>query len=143
VSHFKINHKILFFKLKSTFYLLAQQLIYGRTRDIEAKTKKGGEKMNTQKIQFTQGGRTQEELRFFEVMTGSNMCGRCGGTLVTENCLDFRDETGQWRFEAKRCLQCGDLIDPLILKNRLKPSPELIRGRSRRSWRGLQNLSLD
>jgi len=121
---------------------MAQQLIYGRTRDIEAKTKKGGEKMNTQTIQLKQGGRSQEEFRFFEETTGSNLCGRCGGTLVGENCLDLRDDTGQWHFEAKRCLQCGDLVDPLILKNRLKASPELIKGKSRRLWPRLQSITL-
>lgn len=45
-------------------------------------------------------------------------CSRCGGLMVTEQCVDLRDDTGQLDFLARRCVQCGDLVDPLILRNR-------------------------
>jgi len=37
------------------------------------------------------------------------VCLRCGGFMVTEPCYDFR---------VQRCVQCGDLVDPVILQNR-------------------------
>jgi hypothetical protein len=43
----------------------------------------------------------------------SRNCGRCGGFMVRD-CE---------RFSACRCVQCGDVIDPVVLKNRSMPSP--------------------
>jgi ribosomal protein S27AE len=48
-------------------------------------------------------------------------CIRCGGLMVTEFCLDLLDDTGKLSFLARRCVQCGDLVDPIILKNRHHP----------------------
>ena len=45
-------------------------------------------------------------------------CPRCGGLMVPEQCFDLRDDTGHLDFLARRCVQCGDLVDPLILRNR-------------------------
>src|SRR6185295_108745 len=45
-------------------------------------------------------------------------CRRCGGMLVRDHCMDMDlglMERGQW---ARRCIQCGDLIDEIILRNR-------------------------
>jgi hypothetical protein len=45
-------------------------------------------------------------------------CRRCGGMLVEEHCMDMDlglMERGQW---ARRCIQCGDMIDEIILRNR-------------------------
>jgi len=36
-------------------------------------------------------------------------CPRCGGFMVIEPCFDFR---------VQRCVQCGNLVDPVILQNR-------------------------
>jgi ribosomal protein S27AE len=49
-------------------------------------------------------------------------CVRCGGLMVTEFCLDLLDDTGKLSFLARRCVQCGDLVDPIILKNRHHPA---------------------
>jgi hypothetical protein len=38
-------------------------------------------------------------------------CGRCGGLMVSEDYSDL---------PARRCVQCGDFIDPVILQNRLR-----------------------
>ncbi len=43
-------------------------------------------------------------------------CRRCGGLMVMEPCMDFWDDTTH--VMARRCVQCGDLIDPVILQNR-------------------------
>jgi ribosomal protein S27AE len=50
------------------------------------------------------------------LMDQSN-CGRCGGLMVDVQCLDIEDPSGQLWFDAKHCVQCGNVIDPLILKN--------------------------
>lgn len=51
----------------------------------------------------------------------SNSCRRCGGILVHEQCIDLAGSEGGYRFWASRCIQCGDLVDPVILRNRLNP----------------------
>ena len=38
--------------------------------------------------------------------------------MILETCFDFLDSTGHLDFQVRRCVQCGDLVDPLILKNR-------------------------
>jgi hypothetical protein len=42
----------------------------------------------------------------------TDRCPRCGGLMVAEWCQDLSDYT------AQRCVQCGELIDPVILHNR-------------------------
>ena len=50
-------------------------------------------------------------------------CARCGGLMVGEFCLDLVRGTGQLEFLASRCVQCGEIVDPLILKNRTIQRP--------------------
>ncbi len=45
-------------------------------------------------------------------------CWRCGGLMVTEQCFDLLDDSGHLHFLAQRCVQCGELVDPVILRNR-------------------------
>lgn len=51
-----------------------------------------------------------------------NICRRCGGFLVDEHCMDVDLAIGETRqgnkFWAMRCVQCGDLSDQTILRNR-------------------------
>ena len=43
-------------------------------------------------------------------------CCRCGGFMKTESVFDLvENEIG---FMAARCIQCGDIVDPVILMNR-------------------------
>lgn len=51
-------------------------------------------------------------------LVGTTRCLRCGGLMVHEQCFDLRSDNGQLDFTAKRCVQCGELVDPVILKNR-------------------------
>ena len=44
-------------------------------------------------------------------------CGRCGGMLVSDRCYDL-SSSGIFKIAIKRCVQCGDVIDPIILKHR-------------------------
>jgi hypothetical protein len=39
-------------------------------------------------------------------------CSRCSGLMVAEWCEDLSD------YRAQRCVQCGEVIDPVILQNR-------------------------
>ena len=45
-------------------------------------------------------------------------CTRCGGLLVEERCMDIGESLGGYWFMAMRCVQCGDIVDEVILRNR-------------------------
>ena len=47
-----------------------------------------------------------------------SICTRCGGLMVSDFCMDLLNSTGELVFAAKRCVQCGDFVDPVILQNR-------------------------
>jgi hypothetical protein len=40
--------------------------------------------------------------------------------------LDLEDDTGQIGIIGLRCTSCGEVIDPVILRNRLNPMPDLL-----------------
>lgn len=45
-------------------------------------------------------------------------CMRCSGNLEHEMCIDLESDTGSCTFWALRCVQCGDIVDETILRNR-------------------------
>ena len=45
-------------------------------------------------------------------------CARCGGLMVSDFCMDLLGNIGEAEFAAKRCVQCGEVVDPVILRNR-------------------------
>ncbi len=47
-----------------------------------------------------------------------NACSRCGGMMILTFCIS--PDQGNWDFEIPvgKCIQCGDMIDPTILKHR-------------------------
>ena len=47
-----------------------------------------------------------------------SICSRCGGLMVSDFCVDLLNSTGELDFAAKRCVQCGEVVDPVILRNR-------------------------
>jgi len=49
---------------------------------------------------------------------GTGRCHRCGGLMVGEFCMDLLNSTGEIEFTAFRCVQCGEVIDPVVLMNR-------------------------
>lgn len=57
-------------------------------------------------------------------------CPRCNGYMMHDDYLDLQDQTSQCRFSAWRCLICGEVLDPVILKHRSSP-PEPMVGRAR------------
>ena len=47
-----------------------------------------------------------------------SMCTRCGGLMVDDFCMDLLFCIGETEFAAQRCVQCGEIVDPVILRNR-------------------------
>ena len=43
-------------------------------------------------------------------------CGRCGGLMKTDLVFDLVEN--ETEFMAARCIQCGDIVDPVILAHR-------------------------
>ena len=50
-------------------------------------------------------------------------CVRCGGLLVNEWYYDLNN-TGEHSVETLRCVQCGHRVDPVILRNQIRPPVE-------------------
>jgi len=51
-------------------------------------------------------------------------CQRCRSRMITDTFFDFQDDTGQLYFYGWRCLNCGEIFDPLIYSNRIQhPAP--------------------
>jgi hypothetical protein len=59
---------------------------------------------------------------------------RCEGLMITEYYLDLEDDTGQIGITGLRCTSCGEVIDPVILRNRLNPMPDLLQGPKQRKY---------
>jgi len=54
--------------------------------------------------------------------------------MMTEYYLDLEDDTGQIGITGLRCTSCGDVIDSVILRNRLNPMPDLLHGVKQRKY---------
>lgn len=63
----------------------------------------------------------------------ASACTRCGGFMVNDFCMAVLNSTGDLEVVAKRCVQCGEVVDPVIERNRrVRQEAEAIRplGRS-------------
>jgi hypothetical protein len=38
--------------------------------------------------------------------------------MVDDSYMDILNNVGESKFAAKRCVQCGEVVDPVILRNR-------------------------
>lgn len=45
-------------------------------------------------------------------------CVRCRGLMVRDQFYDMLDDSGHFSFRGWRCVCCGNILDPLILKNK-------------------------
>jgi len=54
--------------------------------------------------------------------------------MVVEHYIDLQDDTGQIGMTAWRCTSCGEVVDPVILQNRVKPVPNLLYGTKQRTY---------
>ena len=61
-----------------------------------------------------------------------SICGRCGGFMVNDFCMDVSTSTGEEDFAARRCVQCGEVVDPVIERNRrLRQESRTVRSQER------------
>ena len=68
------------------------------------------------------------------LQAGGGSCTRCGGLMVLEYYLDLQDDTGQIGITGLRCTSCGEVIDPVILRNRLNPTVNLLHVVNQRNY---------
>ncbi len=57
-------------------------------------------------------------------------CPRCKGSMIDETFEDLRDDTGVFVFRGYRCMVCGEILDPVIMANRI--SRPHLQGRNRK-----------
>ena len=38
--------------------------------------------------------------------------------MVNDSYMDILNNVGEFKFSGKRCVQCGAVVDPVILRNR-------------------------
>ena len=69
-------------------------------------------------------------------------CTRCAGLLLREGLLDLFDDTGHIRRWAWRCVQCGDIVDSLILRHRTCADLSTLDVMRRRHWMGVNTLMM-
>ena len=62
--------------------------------------------------------RTETTAGSWTRILATNACPRCGGLLVREPFADLWEDGACPDHAARRCVQCGEIIDPLILRNR-------------------------
>ena len=63
-------------------------------------------------LAVTQQQSIEAAARSWARIHSTDRCPRCSGLMVAEWCEDLSDYT------AQRCVQCGEVIDPVILHNR-------------------------
>jgi hypothetical protein len=80
---------------------------------------------------------TPSSAQFTRTASKSLGCQRCGGMLVDEHCMDIGEEGSGHRFWGMRCVQCGDVIDETILRNRCSSIETLEKLRSRTRSRAI------
>ena len=51
-------------------------------------------------------------------------CRRCRGYMEHEMCIDLESDSGRSTCWVLRCIQCGDIVDEVILQNRSSFSHE-------------------
>ncbi len=47
-------------------------------------------------------------------------CPKCGGLMNFETFVNVDVESIPWHYEGCRCIDCGEIIDPIILRNRAR-----------------------
>jgi len=68
------------------------------------------ERMNVQGVMNPSVSLTSDSIH--------RICARCGGLLVRHVCMDLYGTGSELQITARRCVQCGDVIDSVILRNR-------------------------
>jgi hypothetical protein len=56
-------------------------------------------------------------------------CTKCEGLMVSDNLLDIKESAIPMWMKGWRCVSCGNIVDPLILKHRMSQqvgAPQLL-----------------
>ena len=75
-------------------------------------------------LAVTQQQSIEAETRSWARVHSTDRCPRCSGLMVAEWCEDLSD------YRAQRCVQCGEIVDPVILQNRRQRGMTIGSGRS-------------
>ena len=70
--------------------------------------------------------RAEHKTRISEIQNKSDLssallqstCLRCGGLMVNEISTDLMNSSSEMKCTTRRCVQCGDILDPVILRHR-------------------------
>ena len=65
----------------------------------------------------------EENSRGWKQFASASSCSRCGGLMVIEQGFDLVGGDGHLDSRARRCVQCGEFIDSVILQNRHRSLP--------------------
>jgi hypothetical protein len=49
---------------------------------------------------------------------GGDQCPRCRGLMISEHGIGSLNDPASLDFLAWRCVQCGEVVDPVIVRNR-------------------------
>ena len=60
----------------------------------------------------------RSETRVEVPVPAESSCTRCGGLMVPDFCTDLLNGSGSLDCSTLRCVQCGDIVDPVIRWNR-------------------------
>jgi len=61
-------------------------------------------------------GEKPDDRRWNGVLLGMSACGRCGGLLTRDEEFSLSTER---KLASLRCIQCGEWLDEIILRNRV------------------------
>lgn len=66
-------------------------------------------------------------------------CQRCRGYMIRDSFVDLRDDTGSLLFHGWRCINCGEVVDPVVLTHRMcvPAKPYRSQTRDRQTWKRL------
>ena len=62
-------------------------------------------------------------------------CQRCQGYMISDHFMDLLNASGEIDFEGWRCLNCGDITDPVIMRHHQFAASAP--AKSRRRWWGV------
>lgn len=68
--------------------------------------------------QNTSSARLDGVCDFLE--SSQSICSRCDGLLIESFCISPKEGNADFQIPVQKCLQCGDVFDPTILKNRMR-----------------------
>ena len=69
-------------------------------------------------VQLTKNQQTGGHQPERNTISGSVRCFRCMGLMVLEQGFDSMLGSSEADVSLRRCVQCGEVVDPVILRNR-------------------------